>query len=288
MEERDNKAEEFKRRVQSEWAGDGTAAAWQKYYPQMKAQLALVTKAIVEAADPKPGMSVLDLASGTGEPSISLAARVVPGGHVTATDLSAGMLAALRFNAAQEGVTNMETKVCDCNGLSFADACFDLVTSRFGVMFFAEIDRALSEIKRVLKPGGRIAFLVWGAPAPGTYFGAAAMPYIRRLATKPDPDAPGPMRFAEPGKLAKLVEAAGFKAVRESVQTIPAPAQGTPEAFLAGMFEIAAPFRNAAATLSKNDRQAAEKEALANLGALYDGNCINLNAPVIIITATAA
>ena len=280
----DPKIAEYKQRVQAEWAGDDTAGAWQKYYLPMKEQLALVTQALVDAASPQPGMCVLDLASGTGEPALSLARRVVPGGVVTATDISEGMLRALRANAETEGLSNVETRVCDGQELPFPDAAFDLVTSRFGVMFFVEIDRALREIRRVLKPGGRIAFMVWGAPEPGTYFGAAVVPYIRRLSVKPDPDAPGPLRYAEPGKLARLVEAAGFTKVNESSHRLPAPFRGSPEELLESLMEIAAPFRNAAASLSDVDRRAAKEEALNNLRSAYDGTFTRPVAPVLIVT----
>ena len=149
---------EFKQQVAQDWAGDDTAAAWQKYFPQMREQMAAVTNALVEAAQPQPGMRILDLASGNGEPALSLARRVAPGGHVSATDLNEGMLSALRANAAADHVTNIETKVCDAHQLPFADGSFDLVTSRFGVMFFADTPAALREIKRVLKSGGRAGF----------------------------------------------------------------------------------------------------------------------------------
>jgi ubiquinone/menaquinone biosynthesis C-methylase UbiE len=172
----------FKQQVAEDWAGDDTAAAWQKHFPQMREQLAAVTNALVEAAQPQPGMRILDLASGNGEPALSLARRVAPNGHVTATDLNEGMLSALRANAAADDVTNIATKVSDAQELPFGDGSFDLVTSRFGVMFFADTPAALREIKRVLKSGGRAAFLVWGPPGPGTYFGSAALPFMRRLA----------------------------------------------------------------------------------------------------------
>jgi SAM-dependent methyltransferase len=253
----------------------------------MKEQFAPVTQALVDAAAPRPGMSILDLASGTGEPSLSLARRVAPAGMVTATDLSPGMLDALRSNAAAEGVTNIEAKVCDAEKLPFPDASFDLVTSRFGVMFFADAPAALAEIRRVLQPGGSVAFLVWGAPGPGTYFGAAAMPYMRRLAVTPDPDGPGPMRFAEPGKLARLVQAAGFRDVQERTLSLPAPYRGSPEELLTSMMEIAAPFRNAAASLSEDDRRAAQEEALRNLRSLHSGSVIDLTAPVLVVTAVS-
>jgi SAM-dependent methyltransferase len=284
MENSESKVDEFKQRVKREWTGDETAAGWQKHYRPMKEQLVAVTATLLDAAAARPGMSVLDLASGTGVPALNLAHAVAPGGKVIATDLSEGMLAALRHNAAEEGVTNIETRFADAHQLPFADGLFDLVTSRFGTMFFVEIGRALNEIKRVLKSGGRIAFMVWGSPKPGSYFGAAAMPFTKRLAVKPDPDGPGPLRFAEPGKLARLVEAAGFKDVKEKSHELPAPFRGSPKEFLAAMMEIAGPFRNAAATLSENDRRAAEEEAHANLSALYDGKVVKVRAPVLIVT----
>jgi ubiquinone/menaquinone biosynthesis C-methylase UbiE len=283
-----DKIADFKQRVEQEWAADDTAAAWQKYYPQMQEQMVRVTQAMVDAAAPEPGMSVLDLASGTGEPALSLARRVAPTGKVMATDLSRGMLAALSANAAAQGLTNVDTQVCDAQALPFPAAHFDLVTSRFGVMFFVEIDRALAEIRRVTRLGHRVAFMVWGAPAPGTLFGATAVPFIRRLAVTPDPDAPGPMRFAEPGKLARLMEAAGFQHVQEKSAMLPAPFRASPQDFLSSMMEIAAPFRNAAATLSPEERRAAEAEASGNLARVYDGTFINVTAPVLIITGTSS
>jgi SAM-dependent methyltransferase len=276
----------FKQQVAQDWAGDETAAAWQKYFPQLREQMAAVTNALVEAAQPRAGMLVLDLASGNGEPALSLGRRVAPDGRVTATDLNEGMLSALRANAAADHVTNIQTKVCDAHELPFADGSFDLVTSRFGVMFFADTPAALREIKRVLKPAGRVAFLVWGPPGPGTYFGAAALPFMRRLAVKPDPDGPGPMRFAESRKLATLFEEGGFTNVEERSANLPAAYRGSPQELLTAMMDIASPFRNAAATLSDEERTAAEREALNNLDAVYDGTLTKVTAPVIIVTAT--
>ena len=229
-------------------------------------------------------MRILDLASGNGEPALSLARRVEPNGHVTATDLNEGMLSALCGNAASDHVTNIDTKVCDAHELPFADGSFDLVTSRFGVMFFADTPAALREIKRGPKSGGRAAFLVWGPPGPGTYFGAAALPFMRRLAVKPDPDGPGPMRFAAPRKLANLLEEVGFANVEERSASVPAAYRGSPQDLLTSMMEIAAPFRNAAATLSPEERTLAEQEALNNLSAVFDGTMTKVTAPVIIVT----
>ena len=278
---------EFKRRVEAEWAIDETAAAWQKHYPRMKEQLAEVTGALIDAARPTPGEKVLDLASGTGEPAIPLAKAVAPAGAVTAADLSAPMLAALCENAAAAGVTNIRTQVCDATELPFPDSTYDLVTSRFGVMFFSDVACALAEVRRVLRPHGRITVLAWGPPAPSTYFGASVMPYMRRLPEPAAPDGPGPMRFAEPGKLARLVEAAGFTGVREERPVLPAPYHGTPEELLTSLMEIATPLRNAVAGLSEADRRAADEDALANLRASYAGEYVRVTAAVVIITASA-
>ncbi|HVT11863.1 MAG TPA: class I SAM-dependent methyltransferase [Fimbriimonadaceae bacterium] len=279
--------EEFNRVVEADWAGDETAAAWKRHYAPMKEQLAAITSALVDAADARPGMRILDLASGTGEPSLSIGRCVAPGGTVVATDLSGAMLAFLEENARAEGVDNVSTQVLDAQDIPFADASFDRVTSRFGIMFFGDTPRALGEIRRVLKPGGKAVFMVWGMPAPKSYFGTSVLPYMKRLAQMPDPDGPSPMRYAAPGKLAALVSRAGFHEVREHAETYPAPYRGTPEQLLTKMMEIAAPFRSAADSLSVEDRKAAENEVFGNLGPLYDGTFTNVTAPVLIVSGTA-
>src|SRR5579862_6554084 len=119
METLENQSAQLKQRVEAEWAGEDTAAAWRKYYPQMKVQFAGVTKALADAANPQPGMKVLDLASGAGEPSLTIARRVAPGGSVVATDFSEAMLGVLRENAANEGVGNITTQFADAHSLDF-------------------------------------------------------------------------------------------------------------------------------------------------------------------------
>lgn len=283
METLKSRQEEFHEKVIQDWAGEETAEVWRKYYPLMKEQLGVVTAALVDSAEPAVGMKVLDLASGTGEPSLSLARKVGASGKVVATDLSSAMLAVLKENARIEDVANIEAKVVDAHDLPYLDGTFDRVTSRFGVMFFADVPRALGEIKRVLRPNGKVAFAVWGPPIPGTYFGTAVVPYMRRMADKPDPDGPGPMRFAEPGKLAAQLKNAGFEEVRESSHNFPAPWKGTPEEMLSAIFEIATPFRQAVAQLSADDREAARQEVLELAAALFDGKQVNVTAPIVLV-----
>jgi ubiquinone/menaquinone biosynthesis C-methylase UbiE len=106
---------------------------------------------------------VIDLASGTGEPAITLASRVGPQGHVTAIDLSADLLEIAEKRAHSRALTNFSTHKTDAHALPFANDSFDLGTSRFGVMFFRDPQKALGELRRVLRPGARACFLAWGS-----------------------------------------------------------------------------------------------------------------------------
>src|SRR5260221_2414752 len=151
----DIQVEQFKEMVRQEWTDEATVTAWSKWYPQMAVQTQAATKLLLEIAQIKPGIQVLDVAGGAGEPSVSLARAVGANGHVTVTDLSAGMLDANEKNARKAGLTNVSFQQADAHALKFPDQRFDLVTSRFGVMYFADGPEALKEIYRVLKPGGR-------------------------------------------------------------------------------------------------------------------------------------
>jgi SAM-dependent methyltransferase len=206
---------------------------------------------------------------------------------VTATDLSGDMLKMLMGNAQDQGITNIETRVVDADSLPFEDSAFDLVTSRFGLMFVADVLAALAGMKRVLKPGGKAVFMVWGALEPGSYFGTILVPYVMRLPEKPDPDGPGPIRFAEPDKLAALLRSAGFDEVQEYREVVDAPFSGTPEELLVTTFDLATPFQSIAASLSDEDRAAAESEAIALMKSNYADGRVNVTAPVVIVVGTA-
>jgi ubiquinone/menaquinone biosynthesis C-methylase UbiE len=109
-----------------------------------------VTLALVEYANPKPGMHVLDLAAGTGEPAITIASRLAGTGEVVATDLSAELLEIAEGRARSRNLSNFTIQQADAHQLPFPGNTFDLATSRFGVMFVADVEKALTELRRVL------------------------------------------------------------------------------------------------------------------------------------------
>jgi SAM-dependent methyltransferase len=158
----------------------------------------------------------LDIASGTGEPGLSIAA-LVPRGRVVLTDLSAGMLAAASANAQARGLPNVEVRECGVDELPFSDGSFDSISCRFGLMFFPDIPGAVGELVRVLRPGGRISAAVWAEP-PGNPWATIPMSAMSAEieVDAPAPDASGLFRCAAPDAIAAVFRKAGMHDVVES------------------------------------------------------------------------
>ena len=191
------KIERYRERLREEWTEDATVAAWRKWQAKLSAFTRGATDAVLEAAQLRPGMHVLDLASGVGDPSLFVAEAVGPSGHVVATDLGPGMIGLAEELARARGLRNIDFRVANVEALPFPDESFDVVTCRFGIMFFPDQLKAFRECLRVLKHGGRVAFVVWGKreqPFLGTTVGIL-MKYVE--VPPPDPDAPHAFMFGE-------------------------------------------------------------------------------------------
>ena len=195
-----------------------TAGYWTKYSDTIAKMFAPLTEAMIERAGIHEGQSVLDVAGGAGEPSLTIAERVGPNGSVTCTDAIAAMVEAARSEANRRGLTNMQFQQCTADSLPFPDNLFDALVSRLGAMFFLDIDGAMREMLRVVKPGGSLTFACWykSDVNPFCYIVSNVMDQHVKAA-EPDPNAPNAFRFAEPGKLADVMKQAGAIDVRDEI-----------------------------------------------------------------------
>jgi ubiquinone/menaquinone biosynthesis C-methylase UbiE len=195
------------------WAG--LSAGWEKWDSVIMDQLGPVGAAMIEHLDIAEDHEYLDIASGTGEPGLSIA-TLVPRGRVVLTDLVGEMLDIAVRRAAAQGIANVETTLCSADDLPFDDATFDGVSVRFGHMFFPDMARATAEFARVLKPGGRLCSSVWVKPEENPWT-SIAMQAIAAEAVlpAPDPDGPNMFRCAAAGQVSALYDEAGLRDVTE-------------------------------------------------------------------------
>jgi ubiquinone/menaquinone biosynthesis C-methylase UbiE len=206
-------AEEIRDSQRKTW--DGLSVGWEKWDAIIMDQLRPASDAIIEHLALADDQQHLDIASGTGEPGLTIA-RLAPRGRVVLTDLSAEMLDVAARRAEAQGISNIETQVCSADDLPFADATFDSVSVRFGFMFFPDMAKASAEFARVLKPGGRLGASVWINPDDNPWTSILMQAIATEWAVPaPDPDAPNMYRCAAPRQISSLYEAAGLEDVVE-------------------------------------------------------------------------
>lgn len=274
------KAAQYKKEIHEEWMR--AAPAWKKWDAVLSESLREVSEKLLQAAELRSGMQVLDLASGTGEPALHAARLVAPGGRVTATDLAAEMLEAAREKAQQAGITNIECRECDAESLPFEDASFDAVTCRFGVMFFPQVEKAVASVHRVLKPGARAAFAAWGALQNNPYF-ATPIAVLSKYMTlpPPDPDRPNVFKFATQGSLQSALEASFPRAWEERL-AVTMSMRLPPEQCFQAFVEIAAPFRRLVEGLPSETIQSISRDVQESARQFWDGTYLRIPAEVVL------
>ncbi len=278
----------FRERLREEWTGDKTVAAWRKWHAQIATFSRGATEAILEAAQLRPGMRVLDLACGVGDPALSIAGEVAPSGRVTATDFGPGMMSLAEELARKKGLSNIEFREANAESLPFADASYDALTCRFGIMFFPDLGKSLRECLRVLKPGGRAAFVAWGKreqPFAGTTAGII-MKHLPVPPPPPDPDGPSLFMFGESGRLRRALESAGFTNVHEEDRIVAGRWADTLEQYWVQFTEVAAPFRPLLDQLTPEKKAQAEAESLAALKKFWNGKELNMPLEIVIGSGT--
>jgi SAM-dependent methyltransferase len=192
------------------------AAAWDRWFDWTDRNFAPLTGWLRDETRWRPGANVLDIGCGSGYPALTAAAGVSPGGTVTAIDISPAMIGVASRRAAEAGLDNVTFQQMDADALGFADETFDVVTCVCTLMFSPEPAHAINEIRRVLKPGGRFAIVVWDEPSlnPFSMLLVSEVTRFIELPPLPGAGAPGPFRFAAAGALEsalRLVKLSGLR-----------------------------------------------------------------------------
>jgi ubiquinone/menaquinone biosynthesis C-methylase UbiE len=269
------------------WGSSYRLIAAEKWKAKSAAMGKAVTEALVEYTRPLPGMRVLDLASGTGEPGITLAQRVGPQGSVTALDQSSDLLDIAAQRARNKQLSNFTTQQGDAHQLPFPDQSFDLASCRFGVMFFSDAQRALTELRRVLMPGARACFAVWG-PIEQPYWQTTMKIVHQHVGgTMLPAEGSNPFRFSAAGSLSAVLRAAGFHEMEESTQNLPWTWPGDTEEVLEYAFAISAPFRPMLEQVRADDWPAIRAEATAAIDRYRVGDEIRFGADVVLASGKA-
>jgi ubiquinone/menaquinone biosynthesis C-methylase UbiE len=224
---------------------------------------------------------VLDIAAGTGEPGLSIA-RHLHGGKVVITDLAEHMLDVAKEKAAAAGITNVEFREADAHALPFADNTFDEISCRHGFMFFPDMQQAANEMARVLKPGGRIATVVWAGPEKNFWVSCMMRNIKKHIDVPPsEPGAPGIFRCAQPGLIAGLFRNAGLQDVAEREVPNVMGVSG-PEEYWNMMTEVAAPVVAALSKAEANTIAKVKADVLTDVAAHYPNG--NIDGCGIVIT----
>jgi SAM-dependent methyltransferase len=282
------KIQKFREVLHQEWTGDRTVAAWRKWHAQIAKFTRGATEAILEAARLRHGMRVLDLASGVGDPALSIAEEVGPSGRVTATDLGPGMISLAEELARKKGLTNIEFREASAEALPFPSESYDVLTCRFGIMFFPDLPKALRECLRVLKPGGRAAFVAWGKKEQ-PFFTTTAGIVLRHVPVPPpppDPEGPSLFMFGERDRLRRSLQAAGFNNVHEEDRIIAGRWPLSIEEYWEQFTEVAAPFRPLIEQLTPEKMAEAKVEIFAALKKFWDGKELNMPLEIVIGSGT--
>ncbi len=274
-----------KKDVLREWRE--SAPYWARHADIVRAMFAPITNAIIEAAAIKDGEVVLDVAGGSGEPSLTIAGVVGPSTLIVFTDAVAGMVETTRALARDRELINLEFAQAVAEALPFSSKRFDVVVCRLGVMLFPDPISAINEMMRVVKPGGRIVTAVWGAKNSNPFFHVVADIVSRYVVSPPeDPDAPGAFRFATSGKLADLFRGSGAADVTERVLDFTLDAPITPMQFWQMRSELSDTLRAKVAGLSKDEVNRLAEEVEQAGQAFYENDRMRFPGEVLIVTGT--
>ena len=250
------------------------SGGWKKWDELVMDFLKPMGDEIIRLLNPQKTDVILDVASGTGEPGLTIAAKL-SGGKVIITDLADHMLEIARENAESRGIYNIETVTCDVCDLPFPDNTFDAISCRFGFMFFPDMLLAANEMVRVLKPGGKIATSVWNVPEKNFWVTAIMGTINKNMELPPPPPgSPGMFRCAKDGFISEIFSQAGLKNISQT-EIFGKLNCKTSDAYWGMQTEVGAPIVAALSKASDDIKEKIKIETYAALSQKYpDGNII--------------
>lgn len=271
--------------VISRWSE--TAPYWEKHRAIIREMFAPVTQALVAAAEISRRSNVLDVATGPGEPALTIAELLGAEGKVLGIDAVPEMVEAARREARRRNFRNAAFAVAHADVLPGQTDSFDAVVSRFGVMFFPSPVSAAREMLRVLRPGGRIALAVWHF-AEKNPFHYTLSRVVERYVDSPAPaaDAPDAFRFAEPGKLAAILSEAGASEVSEELLEFSIRAQVSLEEFWTLRSEMSERLRTKLGKIPREQMIEVKRQVMEALRAYCVEDGITMPAEVLIVTGS--
>jgi SAM-dependent methyltransferase len=202
--------EQFRSVSRQRW--ESAASGWEARRAEQQRATEPVSHWLVEAIEPQPGQTILELAAGLGDTGFLAAELVAPTGRLISTDGAEAMLEGARRRAAELGLDNVEFRPMEAEWIDLATATVDAVLCRWGYMLLADPDAALRETRRVLRPGGRLALAAWADPAENPWASAPIAELVAMGAIDPpDLDEPSQFAFRDPQRIVGLLEETGFE-----------------------------------------------------------------------------
>jgi ubiquinone/menaquinone biosynthesis C-methylase UbiE len=267
----------------------GSAPYWEKHREIIRQMFAPVTQALVEDGQIGTGHVVLDIATGPGEPALTVAGLVGPRGKVFGIDPIPEMVAAARRAAGLLELSNVQFDVAFADQLPFPADTFDAVISRFGVMFFPAPVDGVREMLRVLKPGRKPALAVWHFAENNPFHYSLSRVIDRYIESPPlAPDALDAFRFATPGKLRTILNEAGAISVSERLLQFPIQAAISLEDFWTLRIEMSEKLREKIARLSNDQMNEVKRQVLESLRESSTGSGMSFPAEVLIVSGVKA
>lgn len=273
-----------KAEVRKQW--EAAAPGWAKWEAVIATWAEPATKAMLDMAGVVAGAKVLDLACGAGSQTLSAARRVGRTGQVVASDISETMLAHTRENARAAGLANISTLCGAAEELEVAPGTVDAVICRLGLMLFAEPAKALAAVRKALKPGGKVAVVVFTTPSANPSRSKAMQILLRHAGkTPPAPGRPGLFSLGTPGIIERLLAESGIVSVVRRDMPIPIRMRSAADA-LQMMQESGAVYRAVVGDCSEAVRAAAWADVAEMLKTYETGDGFVAPAELLVAAGT--